>query len=213
VTRISVGPEVVGLLADELRGTGDVIDRVAPARLSAPSPCAGWTVSDVVLHLVAVTDKFTRFARGETEAPRSRTVADIDADPRAAYRVAALESTAVWRARPDALARVCTLPFGAFNGAAAAAINLFDVVVHGWDIAIGAGIGARIDEPVAEFLLPIASALVTLEARSGGQYAVAETVGAAAPASVRLLAVTGRSERPNIPVPHAFHGAVTTLTA
>lgn len=193
MTGISVGPEVVGLLADGLRGTGDVIDRVVPARLAAPSPCAGWAVRDVVAHLVAVTDKFTRFAGGETDAPRSRPVADIDSDPRTAYHIAAHESTAAWSAHPEALAQVCTLPFGAFDGVVVAAINLFDVVVHGSDIACGAGVDARIDESVAEFLLPIASALATFEARSDGQYAPAQPAGAEAPASVRLLAVTGRS--------------------
>jgi hypothetical protein len=32
---------------------------------------------------------------------------------------------------------VCVLPFGSFDGATAAGINLFDAVVHQWDIAVG----------------------------------------------------------------------------
>lgn len=196
MARGAAGDRVVGLLADALRDTGSVIDELRPDRLLAPSPCSAWSVSDVVAHVVTVTDKFTRFARGETDTPGSRSADEIDPDPREAYRVAAAESFTAWRDHPDALNRVCRLPFGVFSGATVAAINLFDVVVHGWDIAAGGDVEHRVDEALAEFVLPIAIMLATPDARASGHYAEPSLVGVDASAPARLLAVTGRAATP-----------------
>lgn len=97
-----------------------------------------------------------------------------------------------WRAHPSALTAVCQPPFGSFDGATAAGISLFDTVIHHWDIATGAGLDHQISEELAAPALSVAGLRVTGAARRSGHYGAAIGVPAGAPASVRLLAATGR---------------------
>lgn len=101
-----------------------------------PTPCPAWSVGDVLDHVLEITDKFTRFAAGLTDAPRGR--APHARDRRAALEAVITESRAAW-SRVDS-GRTCHLPFGDFSATAAAGINAADVLVHTWDIARGAGV-------------------------------------------------------------------------
>lgn len=84
------------------------------------------------------------------------------------------------------------LSFVSFGGATAAGINLFDAVIHQWDIAVGAGVDHAISEELAVVALSVAPLLVTSQARRSGQYAAPAPLPAGAPPGARLLAVTGR---------------------
>src|SRR5262249_49107355 len=91
--------QVTQALADALERTATLIDGLDVRARAAPSPCAGWTVGDVIRHLIAVTDKFTRFAAGETDTPRTTTRADPDGALGPAFRAASAASRRAW-ARP-----------------------------------------------------------------------------------------------------------------
>jgi hypothetical protein len=47
--------------------------QIQASQLSLASPCPGWTVREVMGHSIGVTLKFTGFAAGLTDAPRSAT--------------------------------------------------------------------------------------------------------------------------------------------
>ena len=97
----------------------------------------GVVVRDVLGHSVAVTTKFTEFAAGRTDRPRTPGGDLVGSDHRAALRSVADAATRAWRAAD--LGRSCHLPFGLFGAPEAAAINAFDVLGHTWDVAEATG--------------------------------------------------------------------------
>jgi uncharacterized protein (TIGR03086 family) len=99
----------------------------------APSPCTDWTVRDVTAHLV---DALRFFAATVDDGPTGDSLGD---DPLGAFRGAADRCLAVF-SRPDVLAASHPFPFGPTPGLVIAQISLSESLVHGWDIARGAGV-------------------------------------------------------------------------
>src|ERR1035441_7021523 len=97
--------------------------QVQSSQLSLVSPCPGWTVRDVMNHSIAVTQKFTHFAAGATDAPHSPPGDLIGRDHRQALRATA-------RAAQKAWANADTTHAGTFSADAILAINLVDVLAH-----------------------------------------------------------------------------------
>ncbi|HEU5111616.1 MAG TPA: TIGR03086 family metal-binding protein, partial [Micromonosporaceae bacterium] len=107
---------------------------------SAPTPCAGWDVRQLVNHVV-YEDRWTvpLFA--------GRTIAEIGdrfegdllgADPAATAADAAAEARAAV-AEPGALERTVHLSFGPTPAAEYATQLLADHLVHAWDVAVAVG--------------------------------------------------------------------------
>lgn len=115
----------------------------------ARSPCAEWTVREVANHLVGVLRMFRAAVDGGDD------VLDGDhlgADPLGAFRLAADRCLTVF-GRPDVLAASHPFPPGPTPGRVIAEISLSEVLVHGWDIARGAGVPySPAPEVVAELL-------------------------------------------------------------
>jgi uncharacterized protein (TIGR03086 family) len=183
-----------------------VVDRLVPADLSRPTPCVDWDVRQLLTHLVATTLKFSAFARGETDRPRTPAGNLLGTGFRPSYWDAARESGVAWEwlgaasaTAPGAeLGRpLCRLPFGDFPAAVAADINLFDVVVHGWDLATAVGVAFAAPGDLIDIALGVAHRLATPEARAVGQYGAppeSSPEGGTEPRTPmdRLLALTGR---------------------
>ncbi|GGU83620.1 TIGR03086 family metal-binding protein [Lentzea flava] len=190
---------------------GDLVDLVergydAAVRLlarvesfEAPSPCAGWTVRQVANHLVGGLVLLTRIAEGETVPQHefnAQATADTDNlgdDPAAALRTVADRSLAALRA-PGTLDR--TFPFMGgteLPGVALANICLLESVVHGWDIARGAGLGFEVDEDLVAATREFAQVTVTDESRSAGRFGPAVAAPPDASAFASLLGHLGRS--------------------
>jgi len=201
VQRADVDARIVDQLSEALVAAAVLVDGLPPHALARTSPCPGWTVLDVVNHLTAVTEKFGRFAAGTRGVIRQLPGDLVGSEPADPFRAQAETAVNAWRAHPEALEAVCVLPFGSFDGATAAGINLVDAVVHSWDIATGAGVEPAMSEDLAGVALRIVDLLVTDEARHGGHYAAAIVPPLGVPGSARLLAATGRLPRPATPAP------------
>jgi uncharacterized protein (TIGR03086 family) len=188
---------VVDHLEAALVSVTALVDDVPSASLTMPTPCPGWSVLDVINHLAAVTEKFGRFAARsvESEDPVRQVQGDlVGTRPARPFRRIIETALRAWREHPESVQAVCVLPFGYFDGATAAGINLFDAVVHQWDIAVGAGVDHEIDEELATVALIVADLLVTDEARRHGHYAPSMVMDPDARPGDRLLAVAGRAE-------------------
>ena len=187
-----IPPVVVRHLARALRGVVALVFTMPDDGWTLPTPCEGWNVRDVANHVATVTEKFTRFAAGEDGLLREDGRDWLGDRPDEGLLRVVSESSATWRDHPEALERTCHLPFGDFDGATAAAINLFDAVVHGWDVATATdqhwfSPGAR----AVDLSLEIAELLVTPAARASGQFG---PPASAKPTPFgRLLGLTGRS--------------------
>jgi uncharacterized protein (TIGR03086 family) len=100
---------------------------VAVTDWEAPSPCTEWTVGQVLDHLVEVHHVFA---------------AAVDGGPPtgAGGFAAAAERCLAAFGRPGALTGTHPFAFGPTPGSVIAGISLSETLVHGWDIARGAGV-------------------------------------------------------------------------
>jgi uncharacterized protein (TIGR03086 family) len=187
-----VGPGIIQNLGASLLSAADLIDRVPREMLARATPCGDWDVLGVINHLAAVTEKFGRFAAGSTGPIRQLRGDLVGEQPARSFRRIVGQAMDAWRDHPDVLETVCILPFGRFDGATAAGINLFDAVIHQWDIAVGADLDQQMNDALAAVALPVAGLLVTDEARRSGHYGASIASGPDAPPRARLLALAGR---------------------
>jgi uncharacterized protein (TIGR03086 family) len=110
------------------------------------TPCEGWTIGDLVTHVVAGNVKYQRIAAGADFEPGAPEVS-IGADPAALYRKTLHDMLAAWR-EPGALDREIALPRGRGRAAVAAWIHLAETLGHGWDLATATGQPAGFDDEV-----------------------------------------------------------------
>jgi uncharacterized protein (TIGR03086 family) len=118
-----------------------VLDAVPTDAWDRPSTCEGWTVRDVVRHLVQTQREFLT-ERGVDLADEP----DVDADPAAAWRsharrvAAALADQAVAEAGYDGYFGPTTV------GSTLEQFYVWDMLVHRWDVARSVGADAALTE-------------------------------------------------------------------
>ncbi|MDX6357540.1 MAG: hypothetical protein QOH37_594 [Nocardioidaceae bacterium] len=125
----------------------DRVEAVTPARWGDPTPCAGWTVRDLVNHVVG-EDRWTGpLMRGRTIAEVGSTLDGdlLGEDPLASARSAAAEATA---AVAELLPTGGTvhLSYGEEQMAEYVHQLATDHLVHAWDLAAATGGDTRLDE-------------------------------------------------------------------
>ncbi|MEU7888178.1 TIGR03086 family metal-binding protein [Microbispora bryophytorum] len=175
----------------------DMVAEVRPGDLERPTPCAGWTLADLLAHMTAQHLGFAAAAEGRG--------ADLDAwrerpapDPVWAYAAAAERLTAAFAAE-GVLDRGLVLPLvgvdAPFPGAHAIGFHFIDYLVHGWDVARTLGIAYDPDPELAEAAWPIALAVPDGEYRERPGAAFAPSVPTAPEASRfdQILARLGRT--------------------
>ena len=195
--RRATSGEIISLLERAYDTTTRLLARLPQDALSAPSPCAGWTVRQVGNHLVGGLSLLTRVAEGET-APEhefdTQLTAETDHlgdDPAAALRAVADRSLAALRV-PGALQRRFPFMGGSeLPGVALANICLLESIVHGWDIARGAGLDLDVSDDLVAAAREFARVRITDESR-GGRFGPAVAVSSEATAFVALLGHLGR---------------------
>jgi uncharacterized protein (TIGR03086 family) len=181
----------VELLERALGYTRVVLADVVQPMLGRPTPCAGWTLGELLRHMEDALDAFAEAAAGRVGSPR----APVPEHRTAADRVAALQHGAcrllgAWSALPAAAARVeigdRVLPGPRLVGLAA-----LEITVHGWDVGRATGRCPRIPAPLAAELLVPARRLVRPEDR-GLLFARPRPTPAGAAYDDRLLGFLGR---------------------
>jgi uncharacterized protein (TIGR03086 family) len=151
--------DIVGLNARAVRASVQVVSLASAADLARPTPCAGWTLADLLAHMTAEHNGFAAAAAGEgADLVRWQTGAPA-ADPVGEYAAAAERVMAAFAAA-GVLAREFELPRISrelrFPAEEAIGFHLVDYVVHGWDVARTLGLGYDLDPDVVAAALPIA---------------------------------------------------------
>ena len=175
--------------ADQL---GEKIRKVAADQWTNATPCAEWDVRALVNHLVAETYWIAPLFEGKTIAEvGDRYDGDVLGDDPVAAWDDSLASALAQIERPGAMQRTVHLSFGDFEGEEYLNQLLLDLVVHGWDLAIGISADPTIDPtlagPVLEWFLPNAEGW-----RKAGALGPAVEVPADADAATRLIGLSGR---------------------
>ena len=171
-----------------LAAVGVLTSTIRPEQWALPTPCAEWTVRELVDHLVGMNRVFVALLADEPP-PRRRPGA-VDEDLALAYRESAAALLGAF-SRPGTLDRSYRGPLGVATGAQRLQIRLYDVLAHGWDLARALGQPAQLPEDAAEQALAFARGQIVESARPG-RFGPAQDVSADAPAIERLVAFLGR---------------------
>ncbi len=119
-----------------IRSTREVLAGVRRDQLGLPTPCASWTVADVINHIVGGQYFFAASMRGE--APNSERPDFAAGDFLAAFDDGSAACLAAFGA-DGAMERTVHLPFGDMPGSAFVGLAATDTFTHGWDIARATG--------------------------------------------------------------------------
>jgi len=151
---------------------------------SGPTPCAGWSLADLLCHMDDGLDAFLEAAGGavRVEVP-SRPASDLEA-----LQGKACHLLGVWSVPTPEYVVVGDHPVPSALFVSAAAL---EITVHGWDVARATGARHDIPEDLARALMPVAHAVVTAEDRAERFAAPLRTPPDATSAQV-LLGYLGR---------------------
>jgi uncharacterized protein (TIGR03086 family) len=182
----------VPALEAAITSTRDVLAHTDRAQLGDPTPCAQWTVADLVNHIVGGQ---VFFRAGITGAPMGGEEQDFAAgDFLAAFDEASAATLAAFR-EDGAMDRVCNLPWGQMPGSAFAGLAATDTFTHGWDLAKATGQSTDLDPGLSATLLAAAQAMIQPAFRSeeGTVFGPERTVPDGASDADRLAAFLGRA--------------------
>jgi uncharacterized protein (TIGR03086 family) len=181
-----------GPVADLERALGaatTIVDGIPDNRHARQSPCDGWTVSEVVEHVIAGN-------HGVAEALSSDLPAAAeDRDPLAGrFRSSAARMVTAFAA-PGVLEGTVTIPFGTVPVPVALQLRTVEALVHGWDVAVATGQDVRVlPDDLAQAGLAFTESMLAAQGRDHLPFAPAVPVAAGAPAIDRLAGLLGRTD-------------------
>lgn len=169
------------------------LDAVADGGWDAASPCAGWTVLDVVQH-VCWGSRMAALVLGGASREEAVALPNVDMGdgPVAAYVRTAEEQLAAFR-QPGALDRVVQHPVMDMPGSMLRMFRVGDLTTHAWDVARATGGDEELPAALVESLWAQLEPIGPLLAASGmfGEGPSGD-LGDGAPLQARLLDLTGR---------------------
>jgi uncharacterized protein (TIGR03086 family) len=159
-----------------------VVRGIKPDLFDAPTPCAGWTVRDLIDHLLEWAPVLAAAGR---KVPVTPGPATGDLEPLYDDLVAAWSDPVAWQG---------TTRMGGPNEFPAAMIGgmvLAEVMLHGWDLARATGQDIGWDGELVDIVHREVAATADF-GREMGVYGPAVPVPDTAPALVRTLGLAGR---------------------
>ena len=116
-----------------------VVSQIDDDRWDAPTPCARWTVRDLLTHMTTENRGFAAAARGETSSRDAWADRAFGPDPRADYAVSADEVVSAFATAAPEFWLPNIQETHRFPAAQAIGFHLLDYVVHAWDVAAAIG--------------------------------------------------------------------------
>ena len=200
-TENTAGRDIVTLDARVVRATVDVVSQVGPADLARPTPCADWTLGELLTHMTAQHDGWVAAAAGDGGDLSRWQPGPPVADPVKEYAAAAERVLAAFGAdgvlgREFALAELS--PLLRFPAAQAISFHFIDYLVHGWDVARSLGLdpsGYELEPDLLAAALPVAQAVPDGELRKQGVVPFAPGIPVTGTLGVmdQIVAMLGRS--------------------
>ncbi|MBV2156586.1 TIGR03086 family metal-binding protein [Kitasatospora sp. SUK 42] len=164
-----------------------VLKEVKQPQLTEPSTCDGWSVRELVAHVVSGNLMFVRLVTGADVAPGEDVLGD---DPVRAFRES---QDGLWRAfsGEGVLERVFQTPMGERPASRLVAVRVVELGLHGWDLARSTGQAIDLPEPVMTAALAQLRMMLP-DDRSGLPFGVEREAPEGASAADRLAAFAGR---------------------
>lgn len=188
-------PHHVAVLDDAVSYAAACLQPARACSLDRPTPCAGWRLGSLLLHMGDSLDALAQAARlGRVDLDAHPLAEAGDIVDRLELRACTL--SAAWHER------LTSAPIGvgdlSLGRDTLALVGALEIAVHGWDVARTTGAGPELPETLGVRLLEVALAVVTPGDR-GTRFAAAIDLPRHAPASARLLAHLGRDAAAGVP--------------
>ncbi len=180
----------IGLLERAINYTLGSLHMITPQVLSYPTPCAGWDLRALLVHL---DDSFLALREGADAGRVAPTAPAADGDPVGTVRSVrdrACQLVGAW-ANAGAAQHVISVAGAPLTAGIVTGTGAIEAAVHGWDIARACGRRHPIPPSLAAEMLDLARLLVGAVDRPG-QFAAAIEVGPSAGPEDQLVAFLGR---------------------
>ena len=183
--------------ARAVRLTAHIADQITPNDLTRATPCAGWTLADLLAHMIVQHRGFAAAATGAPSPLGDWEPRPLSPDPVADFDSAADEVITAFADDTVAdreiwLPELARQPFPVTD---ALTFQLVDDVVHAWDLARALDVPLQVEPDLAEAALVIALRVPADLARRGPGFPFAAGRPAPSDASAldRTLLALGRS--------------------
>jgi uncharacterized protein (TIGR03086 family) len=141
--------------ARALEATGRVVERVTEDQLTRPTPCDGWDLRALLVHMTGNNNGFADAAEGRPTDPAVWAGDGVGDDVVAEYRKSAERVRAAFAA-DGVLDRILEVHgYGRYKAPEAIGMHFIDYLVHGWDVARAIGVDHRLDPELCLAILRI----------------------------------------------------------
>jgi uncharacterized protein (TIGR03086 family) len=156
--------DIRDLNARAVRDSMEVVRQVQVTDLARPTPCAGWTLADLLGHMTVQHHGFAAAARGDGADMKHWEFAAAGADAVQQYLAASEVVLAAYADLDDSLDTVFDLPEfkidpPRFPARLAIGFHFIDYVVHAWDVAVTLGIPYELPPELEGTALSVALAV------------------------------------------------------
>lgn len=150
------------------------------------TPCEGWTVADLVDHVIG--------GNGWVQGLAGRAPVEVPEDDKAAAVALSADGAQATFAADDGLTRMFELPFGTMPGAAFIGLRTNDVFTHAWDLAKATGQSTDLDTELATEGLNASRMRIQPQMRGEGRpFGAEQPCPEGASAADQLAAFLGRA--------------------
>jgi uncharacterized protein (TIGR03086 family) len=172
-------------------GFAHTLSQVRDDQWTAPTPNPGWSVRDLINHVVGGNRRYVVLLTGAptVEVEALRDLDHLGSDPMQAFVETSAEVTAAFQA-PGAMTQIVHHRLGDRTGEELLVMRVIEHALHGWDLARAIGADDHLDSDVAETLLASFEADPTMLSRTSF---APRTPPADADPQRRLLSLTGRA--------------------
>ncbi len=176
-----------GSIREAVVATAYLADEISSDNGSAPTPCDQFNLHELVSHMAGV------FAMSAAAATKSGpTVGPVrQAFPDDALTELGANLVIAW-ATPDAFEGRTHLGDREMSAFIAGHITLFEILVHGWDLAMATGQQLELSRELADASLVTAQRLCTQPARNTGAFGIEIIAASQSGPFDRALALAGR---------------------
>lgn len=176
--------------------TSEIVAQIRTSQLDQPTPCAGWTVRDLLRHMVGNNCGFAAAVFGGAPDQNVWDGLDLGEDPRPAWESSANTVISAFAAINPKTGSVAMPGYGDVPPGTAVRMHFIDYLTHGWDVAVSIGVEARLDEELCREVLHIAAGWPAGHPAiwgPGAPFGLPIEVSGDAPPSARMLGLLGRS--------------------
>ena len=186
--------DLLASIQDAATEFGRLVDGTRPDQLDNKTPCADFTVRDLMNHVASGATMFAiAFDQGSVpDDELGPLFGDVLGDDYKGAVAAAIERAAAAFTRPGALDGSVTLPFGEMSREDALGLAVFDVMVHSWDLASATGQDLQLTENDAAIGLELAQMHIVDAMRDGNTFADIVIIDEESGSWAELVAYTGR---------------------